>query len=269
MMLKVSSSCLHHGEEPIISGRTGSGTIFFSNCLLKCLYCQNYEISWGGKGEEKDIDQLVEIMLGLQEQKAHNINLVSPTHYGKPIVAALEKAKNSGLKIPVVYNTGGYDSLELLKAFEGLVDIYLPDFKYFDDAKAFKYSGAKAYVATAKAALIEMFRQVGNIQLNEAGLAQKGVLVRHLILPNNLSDGDKVLDFLATLSIDLWISLMSQYSPQYRAKEYPELNRKITSREYQEVIEYAENLGFHNLYAQEPESSELFLPDFQKADPFA
>ena len=199
----VASYCVHHGEEPMISGARGSGTIFFSHCCLKCVYCQNYKISQKAEKaerDEKDEQELTGIMLELQDSGVHNINLVSPTHYGVQILEALKSAREQGLKLPIVYNTGGYDSIELIKEFKGLIDIFMPDLKYFDDEKAFKYSGVRNYVETAKAGIAEMFRQ-------------SDLLVRHLVLPNNLSDSFKVLDYLAALSKDLWVSLMAQYSP--------------------------------------------------------
>jgi putative pyruvate formate lyase activating enzyme len=270
---EVASYCVHHGEEPVISGDRGSGTIFFAHCSLRCVFCQNFEISQGVGYEARDMryegEKLAEVMLELQGKGVHNINLVSPTHYAPQIARALDLARKKGLKLPIVYNTGGYDSLELLKELAGKVDIYLPDLKYFDDEKALKYSGAENYVETAKAGIEEMFRQVGNLQgVGSSGIGSRGILVRHLVLPDNLSNSFEVLDFLAALSKDMWISLMSQYSPQHRAGEFPELDRKLTPAEYQRVIDHAEKLGLHNLYVQELASSEVFLPDFGQNDPF-
>ncbi|MBN3033466.1 MAG: radical SAM protein [Candidatus Saganbacteria bacterium] len=283
---EVASYCVHHGEEPAISGSRGSGTIFFAHCSLRCVFCQNYEISQmagsdrekqglAGMGREKYLllpahpchspsllekqTELAEIMLELQDRGVHNINLVSPTHYGPQIVEALEIAREEGLKLPVVYNSGGYDSLELLKELAGKIDIYLPDLKYFSDDSALKYSGAKNYVETVKAAVAEMFRQVGPGKL----------IVRHLVLPNGLAHSFDALDYLASLSKDIWVSLMAQYSPQHRAGEFPELNRKLSPAEYQRVVAHAGKLGLHNLYVQELSSSEVYLPDFQRAEPFS
>lgn len=260
----------------MISGRRGSGTIFFANCCLKCAYCQNYEISQLDKGKELgtprflsgQAEELGKMMLELQARSAHNINLVSPTHYAPQIMAALDLARGEGLTLPVVYNTGGYDSIDLLKELDGKIDVYLPDLKYFDETKAFKYSGAGNYVETARAGIDEMFRQVGNIQFNEEGVAVKGLLVRHLVLPNDLSDSEKALGFLASLSKDIWISIMAQYSPQFRASEFPELARKLKPEEYQKIISRAEKLGLHNLYVQDLLSSETYLPDFKSDTPF-
>ncbi|MDD5594450.1 MAG: radical SAM protein, partial [Candidatus Margulisbacteria bacterium] len=267
----VATYCVHYGEEPMISGRTGSGAIFFSHCSLRCAFCQNYYISQVGNGEnrgEMDEEGLAGIMLELEKKGTHNINLVSPTHYAPQIMEALAIARGRGLKLPIVYNTGGYDSVELIKALEGKVDIYLPDFKYADNRLAKKYSGADNYFETAKTGLAEMFRQVGNMRAGVSGIGVRGILVRHLVLPGNLENSFGVLDFLASLSKDIWISLMSQYSPQHRAAEFPELSRPLNYEEYQKVVGYAEKLGLHNLYVQELESSEVYLPNFKRAEPF-
>lgn len=265
----VSSYCAHYGEEPMISGKRGSGTIFFTNCCLKCVYCQNYEISQLAYGREVEIEELTEMMLNLQDQGCHNINLVSPTHYAPQILEALTLARGRGLQIPVVYNTGGFDSIELLRELNGKVEIYMPDFKYFDNEKAFKYSGAKNYVETAIEGITEMYRQVGNVQFNKEGVAIKGLLVRHLVLPNNLADSEKVMDFLASLSKDIWVSIMAQYHPQYRAKDFPELSRRLRPDEYRRVVKHAREIGLHNYYVQDLLSSETYLPDFKKDNPFS
>lgn len=252
----------------MISGRRGSGTIFFANCCLHCLFCQNYEISQGNSGREIEIEELAQIMLDLQNQAAHNINLVTPTHFAPQIVAALEIARQRGLKLPIVYNTGGYDSLELVRSLSGKIDVYLPDLKYASEEMAIKYSGAENYIEVAKAAVAEMFRQVGNIQLNKDKVAVKGVLVRHLVLPNGLAQSKKILDYLAELSKDIWLSLMSQYSPQYQAAQFPEIGRPLQAVEYKELVDYAEELGLHNIYIQELESQGVYLPDFKASQPF-
>jgi len=266
--LMIASYCPHFGEEPMISGKRGSGTIFFAHCSLRCLFCQNYDISQLAYGQETEIDELARMMLNLQDRGVHNINLVSPTHYAPQILEALELARQQGLKIPAVYNTGGYDSLELLEALREKIEIYMPDFKYFDNEKAWKYSGAKNYVEVARAGMAEMYQQVGNIKFNDEGVAVSGILVRHLVLPNELSDSKRVLDFLAALSKDIWVSIMAQYSPQYRAREFPELSRCLRTEEYREVVEYAKKIGLHNFYAQDLLSSETCLPDFKKENPF-
>ncbi|MCX5749709.1 MAG: radical SAM protein [Candidatus Saganbacteria bacterium] len=264
----ISSYTAHLGEEPVFSGTKGSGTIFFTYCNLSCAYCQNYEISQKHLGKKVSEKELADIMLSLQKKGCHNINLVSPTHFMPQILAALKIAFEKGLDIPVVYNTNGYDSLELLKILDGIADIYMPDFKYFDDEKAKKYSNAENYVETAKAGIKEMFRQAGNLVLDGEDIALKGLLVRHLGLPNNISGGKEVLDFLSSISKDIWISIMSQYSPQNKAKEYPELNRKITPEEYWDVIRHAQSLKLENYLIQEMSSTETYLPDFSKNNPF-
>lgn len=262
LLTEVASYCVHRGEEPPISGTIGSGTIFFSHCSLRCVFCQNHEISQGQgcevRGEGYEVEKLARVMLELQGKGVHNINLVSPTHYGPQIIEALAFAKNIGLKLPIVYNSGGYDSLELLKELKGEVDIYLPDIKYFSNESARKYSGAEKYVETARAAVAEMFRQVGPEKL----------IVRHLVLPSGLAHSFEVLDYVASLSQDIWVSIMSQYSPQHLARQFPQLNRKLLPAEYQEVIDHAEELGLRNLYVQELSSSDVFLPNFGKDEPF-
>jgi putative pyruvate formate lyase activating enzyme len=255
----VASFCLHHGEEPMISGKRGSGTIFFCHCCLKCAYCQNYDISQLAHGREVEIEELTRMMLNLQDQGAHNINLVSPTHYAPQILEALAFARRQGLKIPAVYNTGAFDSLELLEVLAGKIEIYMPDLKYFDNERALKYSGAGNYVEVAREGIAEMHRQAGN----------SGILVRHLVLPNDLADSEKALDYLASLSKEIRVSIMAQYNPQYRAKEFPELSRRLRSDEYQRVVEYAQEIGLHNCYVQDLLSSEGFLPDFSREDPFS
>ena len=265
----VASYCLHHGEEPLISGTRGSGTIFFANCCLKCVYCQNYEISQIGKGGTVNGEWAAGMMLELQAKGAHNINLVSPTHYAPQIADALALAKRQGLKLPIVYNTGGYDSLELLRELDGLIDIYLPDFKYWDNDNAIKYSRAENYPEVARQGIAEMFRQVGNLQgVGGSGTGSRGILVRHLVLPDDLANSLEILDFLAALSKDIWVSVMAQYSPQHCAGQYPELNRKLPPEEYQTVLDHAAKIGLHNLYTQELASSDVYLPDFNKEDPF-
>jgi len=266
--LTVASHCAHHGEEPMISGSRGSGTIFFSHCCLRCVFCQNYNISQLGKGVTVKGGRVAEMMLDLQDNGVHNINLVSPTHYAPQIMEALELAKQKGLKLPIVYNTGGFDSIELLKELEGKIEIYLPDLKYFNNDTALKYSGAANYAEAVKEGIAEMYRQVGNIKFDKDGVAIKGLLVRHLVLPDNLADSEKNLDFLASLSKDIWVSIMAQYNPQHRAAEFPEIYRRLRSDEYQKVVGYAEKIGLRNLYAQDLQSSDAYLPDFMKENPF-
>lgn len=264
----ISSYTAHHGEEPIFSGTKGSGTIFFSYCSLSCVYCQNYEISQNHLGHKVSKEELADIMITLQVKGCHNINLVSPTHLMPHILEAIKIAKSKGLNIPILYNSNGYDSIELFEIMDGVIDIYMPDFKYFDNVKAYKYSKANNYAETAKDAIKEMFRQAGNLRIDKNDLAKKGLLIRHLVLPNNSSDSKGVLDFLSTISLDIWISLMSQYSPQYKAENYPEINATISSNKYNEIVEYARDLGFNNLLIQEMESNKVYLPDFRRKDPF-
>lgn len=208
-ILKIASHNLHHGEEPPISGSRGSGTIFFSGCSLRCAFCQNYPISQLLNGNEVTISKLSEYMLSLQTREAHNINLVSPTHFVPQIVEALWLAVKKGLKIPIVYNSGGYDDIEVLKCLEGIVDIYLPDMKYGDNKNALKYSGAKNYVEINRAAIGEMYRQAGELVTDKDGAALKGLIIRHLVLPGNISNTEKVLEFIANLSKTIPVSLMS------------------------------------------------------------
>jgi putative pyruvate formate lyase activating enzyme len=266
----ISSFGSHHGEEPPISGLKGAGAIFFTNCNLRCVFCQNYQISQQGQGHPVTTSELADIMLSLQEQGCHNINLVSPTHFVPQILSALALAIPRGLKIPIVYNTNGYDALETLKLLDGIVDIYLPDIKYADDKYAKEYSGVNDYVKHNRLAIKEMYRQVGNLTTDKSGIAQKGLLIRHLVLPNRLSGTFDCLDFIASeISKDAFISLMSQYHPSHKANKYPLINRRLKQSEYQEVIEYAEKLGLENCYIQELISSDDFLPDFQKENPFS
>jgi len=266
--LLISSIGLHFGEEPFISGKKGSGTIFFTYCTLRCSYCQNYQISQEGLGKEISIEELSKKMFELQKQGAENINLVTPTHFVPQIIEALKISKKDGLTVPIIYNTSGYETLETLEALEGLVQVFLPDIKYSENEMAIKYSSAPRYVETNRAAIFEMFRQVGNLEIKN-GVAVKGLLVRHLVLPNKIAGSFTALDFIASLSREIWLSLMAQYHPCYLAKNDPFLNRRLNRLEYEEVLEYAHKLGFKNSLTQERESSDLFLPDFRQEIPFA
>ncbi len=242
----VSSYGPHFGEEPELVGNSGSGTIFFSYCNLNCLYCQNYEISQLGEGRERDEEALAKIMLYLQEIGCHNINLVSPTHIVPQFLEALELAVKEGLKIPIVYNSGGYDKVETLKLLEGIIDIYMPDAKYADDENSKKYSNAPNYFAINKLALKEMHRQVGDLICDERGIAQRGLIIRHLVLPNRIAGSFRVLEFIAReISKDTYVNIMAQYRPCYHACRYLELSRRISDEEFKEVIEYAKSLGLH------------------------
>lgn len=258
---KLARAALHFWEEPCISGEKGSGTVFFSGCSLKCVYCQNFEISRNCKGKEISEERLIEIFKELESQGAHNINLVNPTHYAVQLAHTLEKYKPS---IPVVYNTGGYDDVETLKMLDGLVDIYLTDIKYVSENVSQKYSKAKDYFEVASKAVTEMCRQTGNAVFDENGIMQKGVIIRHLILPGNVSQGIKTLDWIKNnIETDVILSLMSQYLPCGEAENFPTINRRLSEREYNMVVDHADELGFENAYIQELSSStEDFIPDF-------
>jgi putative pyruvate formate lyase activating enzyme len=252
---------LHHGEEPPVSGTRGSGTIFFSGCGMKCVYCQNHVFSQSVTGKEVSAEELADIMLGLQCSGAHNINLVNPTFFVHVIIKALRYAFLSGLKVPIVYNTGGYDSIEVLKLLEGLVDIYLPDMRYSDDRMAEKYSGVKGYVKVNRAAVKEMCRQTGFLEVNEGG-AVKGVIIRLLVLPSGVSGTCDTLDFIAkNFAESAAVSLMSQYYPAYKASEFPDIARKVNSDEYKEAIKKLEDSGIIRGWKQPYESDfdEKFL----------
>ena len=245
---RVSSYGPHFGEEKPLAGRCGSGTIFFANCNLGCVFCQNYDISHQGDGREVTPGKLAGIMLNLQDSGCHNINFVSPTHYVPQILEALEIALEGGLSIPLVYNTGGYDSVHLIRILDGVVDIYMPDIKFGDDAAGEKYLGVKDYFTAARKAVREMHRQVGDLITDSRGIAVKGLLVRHLVLPGNLARSDSVLSFLAgEISKDTYINIMDQYYPAHLAFRYEELSRRITGKEYKEVISLARSKGINNL----------------------
>ena len=258
----VAKACLHHWEEPCISGTGGSGTVFFSGCNLKCVFCQNYNISHDKFGREITVEKLADIFLMLQKKGAHNINLVTPSHFVPQIRLALDYA--TGLSIPVVYNSNGYDSIDSLKIMEGYVGIYLPDLKYFNPETAAKYSGAKDYFDIASAAIKEMYRQTGAALLDKDGIMKRGVIIRHLILPGYSSESVKLLDWLkANMPEDIHISLMSQYTPYNNSCLPQEINRRITAYEYDRVVGRFYKLGFKNGYIQDRESaSEEYIPDF-------
>lgn len=270
--IRLARAALHYWEEPCISGEKGSGTVFFSHCTLKCVFCQNHEISTSGRGKVVSIERLATIFLELQEKGANNINLVTPTHYVPQIILALEKARKKGLTLPIVYNSSGYEKVETLKALEGYVDIYLPDFKYFKEKYAKKYSFAPEYAEFAKQALEEMIRQVGEPQFDENGMMLKGVIVRHLMLPGLLFDSKKIVEYLYhTYGNCIYISLMNQYTPLEQVKAYPELNRVLSPSHYDYLVDYALDLGVENGYIQEGETNkESFIPPFNEegVEPF-
>lgn len=239
----VSSYHAHFGEEALISGYNGSGTIFFANCNLACLFCQNFDISHFGRGDEVSYEALAEMMLELQRRGCHNINFVSPTHMNYAIVMALLLAVPRGLCVPLVYNSGGYDGIDILKLLEGVYDIYMPDFKYMDPGTAAELSGAGDYPAAAMGAVAEMHRQTGDLVLDRNGIAQRGLLVRHLVLPNNIAATDRVINFIANLSCDTYINIMDQYRPEYRAGECFDLKRRVTLQEHDEAVRHAFRCG--------------------------
>jgi len=247
--LKVSSAFPHFGEERPLVGKNGSGTIFFSHCGLQCIYCQNYTISFEGEGVEISEQRAAQSMLKLQKLGCHNINLVTPTHFIPGIVAAIEKAVPMGLKLPIVYNTGGFDRTEVLQLLDGIIDIYLPDFKYWDAANAAQYSSeAFSYPHYARLAFKEIFRQVGDLETDRWGTAQKGLMVRHLVLPNRIAGSREILKFIAhDLSPHTYVNIMRQYRPEYNARQYPDINRRISGQEYQEVLNWAKEFGLTRL----------------------
>ena len=259
--LKVARFSLHMWEEPIISGTNGSGTIFLSGCNLNCIYCQNHEISHKHKGREISLEEFKDICLKLQENGANNINIVTGTHFISLIRDGLSLAKECGLKIPVVYNTSGYEKVESLKLLEGLVDIYLPDLKYFDDSLGKKYSNCDDYFEYASSAIGEMIRQVGKPVIKN-GFMKKGVIVRHLLLPGHLEDSKKVMDYLSKFKDTIYISIMNQYTPVIKLK-YDNLNNKVSEEDYNELVDYAYDLGIRKAFIQEGDTvKESFIPDF-------
>ncbi len=263
--IKIARSALHFWEEPCISGKSGSGTVFFSYCTMKCVYCQNYKISTQNCGKYVTESELADCFLSLQKQGANNINLVTPTHFVPQIISAIKIARKNGLVLPIIYNTSGYENAETIKMLDGFVDVYLPDLKYFSDKYAVKYSSAKNYFKTATASIKEMFNQVGKCQFDENGIIKKGVIVRHLMLPGLLFDTKKILDYLfAEYENDIYISIMSQYTPLSTLPEtFQELNKKINPDHYEAILDYAAKIGIENAYIQEGSSaSENFIPDF-------
>jgi putative pyruvate formate lyase activating enzyme len=267
----ISYAGLHHGEEPPISGTRGSGTIFFAGCNLRCVFCQNHQISQDFEPSQMTAlttGGLAAEMLRLAEAGAHNINLVSPSHVIFQAAEAVATAKDRGLVIPVVYNSNGYDSVDALRQIRGLVDIYLPDIKYLSNDPARRYSAAADYADVIPGVLREMLDQVGPLELDDDGIARRGLLVRHLVLPGCVDNSRRCLAFLAELSPAVHVSIMSQYSPQHRAARYPEINRPVTLREYDEVTDYAIELGLENAFIQELDSRDRYLPDFDLDRPF-
>ncbi len=264
--LVVARAALHLWEEPCISGEEGSGTVFFSGCAMGCVYCQNHNIANGTAGKKITIQRLAEIFLELQNKKANNINLVTPSHFVLQIIDAICIARELGLYIPIVYNSSGYEKVETLQLLEGYVDIYLPDLKYMDVAAALRYSNCMDYFIVASKAIYEMVRQTGEPVFDERGILKKGVIVRHLLLPGYLSDSKNIIKYLYETYRDLiYISIMNQYTPMKGLNGYPELQRTILEDEYEELVDYAIELGVENGFIQEGETaSESFIPEFNE-----
>ncbi|MFA6424524.1 MAG: radical SAM protein [Candidatus Magasanikbacteria bacterium] len=270
MAVKIAWHGKHFGEEPPLVGdkTQGAGGVFFSGCNLHCVFCQNMQISQQGMGKEYSVAELAKLMLDLQTKGAVNIDLVTPTIWYKQIKEAIVVAKSQGLIIPIMWNSNGFESQSLLREMNGVVDIYVPDFKYSDDELAFKYSGIKNYSQIAQTAIKEMLWQVGNFKMDKNGLGERGVIVRHLVLPNNIENSFKVLDILAGIDNRLHVSLMRQYYPLHDAKKYPELMRGVSDEEWKGVYDRMLDLGFKNGWAQDKDSAPVMIPDFTKEQPF-
>lgn len=262
--IKIALASVHNYEEPCISGVNGSGTIFFSNCNMNCIYCQNYEISQLGKGKEISIKELADIFINQQEKGVNNINLVTPTMYAFQIIEAIKLAKKNGLIIPIIYNTNGYEKIETLKALQGYIDVYLPDLKYYSNKLSIKYSKVNNYFSVATEAIKEMYRQVGTPKFNEDGIMQRGIIIRHLVLPNHIQNSKNILKWIKeNMPQDVYVSIMAQYFPTYKAKEDELLNRKLTKKEYKEIEKFLYTLDLKNGYIQElGEHEEEYVPDF-------
>ena len=263
--IKVALYSVHNFEEPCISGEKGSGTVFFSNCNLNCIYCQNYEISQQGRGKKISIEELSDIFIKQQKRNVENINLVTPTSYVPQIIEAIKIARKKGLNIPIVYNTNGYENIETIKMLDGYVDIYLPDLKYYYNDIAKKYSKIDNYFEIATKAIKEMEKQIGKTVIDENGIMKKGIIIRHLVLPNNIENSKKILKWIReNMNNDTYISVMAQYFPTYKAKEDLELNRKLTKQEWREIEEYIEKLGIENGFIQElGEHEEEYVPKWE------
>ena len=264
--VKVALASIHNFEEPCISGKNGSGTVFFSHCNLNCVFCQNYEISQLGKGKEISIEELADIFIKQQNKNVHNINLVTPTIYIYQIIEAIKLARDKGLKIPIVYNSNGYENVEALKHLKGYIDIYLPDLKYSNNEIAYKYSNIKNYYENAVQAIKEMYNQVGTPIIDENGIMKKGLMIRHLVLPNQLQNSKNVLKWINdNMDKKVFVSVMAQYFPTYKAKHFPEISRKLTKEEYNEIEQYLYSLDLENGYIQElGEHEEEYVPDFSR-----
>ena len=259
--VKIALYSTHNFEEPCISGKKGSGTVFFSNCNMNCVFCQNYEISQQGKGKKITIEELAEIFIKQQEKDVENINLVTPTSYVPQIIEAIKIARNKGLKLPIVYNTNGYEKVETLKMLEGYVDIYLPDFKYSDNELAKRLSKVDNYFEIATQALTEMYKQTGKAVFDDRGIMQKGMIIRHLVLPNQILNSRRVLKWINENMHDVYVSVMAQYFPTYKAKDIEDINRKLSKEEYEQIENYLYRLDLENGYIQElGEHEEEYVP---------
>mgnify|MGYP005910635023 CR=1 FL=1 len=267
-IVKIALYSTHNFEEPCISGKKGSGTVFFSNCNMNCVFCQNYEISQQGKGKEISIEELAEIFIKQQEKNVENINLVTPTSYVPQIIEAIKIARKKGFNIPIIYNSNGYENVETIKKLNGYIDIYLPDLKYYSNEIAKKYSKIDNYFETAISAIKEMQKQVGNPIFNEEGIIQKGVIIRHLILPHHLLNTKNILKYVKeNFDENTYISIMAQYFPTYKAKEDKLINRKLTKKEYKEIENYLYLLNLKNGYIQElGEHEEEYVPNFDLSE---
>ena len=262
--VKVALYSTHNFEEPCISGKKGSGTVFFSNCNMNCVFCQNYEISQQGKGKEISIEELADIFIKQQEKKVENINLVTPTSYVPQIIEAIKIARGNGLKLPIVYNTNGYEKVETLKMLDGFVDIYLPDFKYSDNELGKRLSKVDNYFEIATEALKEMYRQTGKAVFNDEGIMQRGMIIRHLVLPNHILNSRRVLKWINENMHDVYVSVMAQYFPTYKAKEIDDISRKLTKEEYEQIENYLYRLDLENGYIQElGEHEEEYVPNWE------
>ena len=263
--VKIALYSIHNFEEPCISGKKGSGTVFFSNCNMNCVFCQNYEISQQGKGNEITIEELAEIFIKQQEKDVENINLVTPTSYVPQIIESIKIARNKGLKLPIVYNTNGYEKVETLKMLEGYVDIYLPDFKYSDNELAKRLSKVDNYFEIATQALTEMYKQTGKAVFDDRGIMQKGMIIRHLVLPNQILNSRRVLKWINENMHDVYVSVMAQYFPTYKAKDIEDINRKLTKEEYEQIENYLYRLDLENGYIQElGEHEEEYVPKWDE-----
>jgi len=268
--MKIAWYGKHFGEEPPICGNEtqGAGTIFFSGCNLRCVFCQNYQISQQNLGREVSVEELADMMIELQNKNAATIDLVTPTIWWREIKEGIALAKEKGLRLPIVWNSNAFESVEIIKKMTGFVDIYLPDFKYGDNVCARKYSGIENYVETAIAAIAEMQKQVGDLEIGENGVAKKGVIIRHLILPSNIESSLSVLNIIAEKFPQIPVSLMRQYFPLHLASNFEEINRKVSEAEFQVVFERLIELKLDNGWVQEADSEEIFVPDFTKVNPF-